>query len=125
MASLLKIPTMTDERGSLSVIDGVLPFEVKRVFYIYDVSEKRGGHRHKKNKMCLIALNGTIDIFVQTPFDTLTYTLSSPDQVLIIDPEDWHTMENFSKGSTLLVLNSHSWSKDDYIYEPYRREIAV
>ncbi|MBY0414160.1 MAG: FdtA/QdtA family cupin domain-containing protein [Bdellovibrionales bacterium] len=122
MATLIKVPTLIDERGSLTVIDQLLPFDIKRIFYIYDVAKKRGGHRHKTNKMCLIALNGSIEIHVQTPIENLVFTISSPDEVLVLEPEDWHTMDNFSKGSTLLVLNSHSWSKDDYIYEAYRVE---
>lgn len=121
MAKLINVLTMKDERGSLSVIDGQLPFEIKRVFYIYDVSSKRGGHRHIYNRMGLVALSGSLDVFVQAPNENFNFKLSSPDQVLILEPEDWHTMDNFTQGSTLLVLCSHSWSKDDYVYEPYRK----
>lgn len=112
---------MKDERGSLSVIDGHLPFEIKRIFYIYDVTSQRGGHRHIYNRMGLVVLNGSIDINIQTREEDICFHLSSPDQVLILDPEDWHTMDNFTKDSVLLVLCSHSWSKEDYIYEPYRK----
>lgn len=121
MAKLIQVPTMRDERGALTVIDGALPFEIKRVFYIYDVTSKRGGHRHVHNRMGLVALSGSIEINVQTPNEDLHFHLKSPDQVLLLEPEDWHTMDNFTKGSTLLVLNSHSWDKEDYVYEPYRK----
>lgn len=121
MAKLIQVPTKKDERGALSIIDGELPFDIKRVFYIYDVNSKRGGHRHVVTQMALVALSGSMEIYVQTPNEDLNFHLSSPDQVLLLNPEDWHTMDNFTKGSTLLVLCSHTWSKDDYVYESYRK----
>lgn len=123
MAKIITVPTISDERGSLSVLDNHLNFSIQRVFYIYNVSSKRGGHRHIENQMCLIVLNGSVDIYVQSPNEDQVFTISSPDQALLLEPEDWHTMENFTLGSTLLVLNSHAWSKEDYVYEPYRKEI--
>ena len=120
MATIIKAPTFSDERGNLTVIDKILPFDVKRVFYIYGVKSKRGGHGHFKSMVALISLNGSIDVFVQTPEKDLNYKLNSPDQVLILDPEDWHEMNNFTDGSTLLVLCSHHFDEDDYFYEPYR-----
>lgn len=122
MSNILKVPTFKDERGSLTVIDKVLPFEVKRVFYIYDVTSKRGGHGHIKSKIALIALNGSVDVIVQTPTKDEIYRLSKPDELLILEPEDWHEMDNFSKGSTLLVLCSHHYDKEDYFFEPYRKK---
>lgn len=121
MANILIIPTFKDERGSLTVIEKVLPFEVKRIFYIYDVSSRRGGHGHIKTKIALVALNGSVDIYVQTPTQDETFKLSKPDEVLILDPEDWHEMYNFSKGSILLALCSLHYDKEDYFFEPYRK----
>lgn len=121
MANLITTNTFSDERGKLSVIDKILPFEIKRVFYIYDVNAKRGGHGHIRSKIALIALNGSIDILVQTPSEDLKYHLSKPDEILILEPEDWHEMDNFSKGAVLLVLCSHHYDKEDYFFEPYRK----
>lgn len=119
MAKLLKIPTNKDARGTLSVIDGLLDFEIKRVFYIYEVSTERGGHRHKKTINALISLNGSCEVFVDNGVSKQTYLLDSPDKCLVLMPEDWHTMDKFSKGSVLLVLASEKYSRDDYIDEPY------
>lgn len=122
MANLIQIPTIKDERGTLTVIENILPFDIKRVFYIYDVGSKRGGHRHILNQMALISLNGSVEIYVQSSNKDFNFRLDSPDKVLILAPEDWHTMDNFTKGSILLVLNSHSWDKNDYVHEPYRKQ---
>jgi len=121
MAKILQVPTYKDDRGALTVIDKSLPFEVKRVFYIYDVSSKRGGHGHIQSKIALVAINGSVDIFVQTPSKNEVYKLTKPDEVLILEPEDWHEMDHFSKGAVLLVLCSHHYDKADYFFEPYRK----
>lgn len=120
MANILKVPSFIDDRGTLTVIDKILPFEVKRIFYIYDVTFKRGGHGHISSKIALIALNGSIDVIVQTPTKDVVYKLSKPDEVLILEPEDWHEMDNFSNGAILLALCSHHYDKKDYFYLPYR-----
>ena len=120
MDRIIEVPTISDERGKLTVVDGHLPFAIKRLFYIYDVTQPRGGHRHIETQMGLIALNGSIEIYCQTPKDDQPFILNNPAQVLLLDPEDWHTMNKFSKGAVLLVLCSHSWNKEDYIYDSYR-----
>jgi dTDP-4-dehydrorhamnose 3,5-epimerase-like enzyme len=120
MAEILKLKNFHDSRGSLCVLDEELPFSVKRAFFLYDVLKQRGGHMHKKSRQALICLSGSCRINVQTPEKDLTYTLSDKNSCLLLEPHDWHTMDNFTQHSILLVLASESYTPDDYIYEPYR-----
>ncbi|MBT5492670.1 FdtA/QdtA family cupin domain-containing protein [bacterium] len=119
MAHIIELPTFGDDRGNLTVVEKVLPFEIKRFYYIYDVSSQRGGHRHKKTIQALISLGGSCEIYVNDGKKEETFVLDTPNKCLILDPKDWHTMDKFSKGSTLLVFSSEFYSKDDYIDERY------
>lgn len=119
MSELIKLPTFSNERGSLTVLEKTLPFEIKRVYYIYDAHVKRGGHRHKKTVQALICLNGSCEIFINNGHSTRTVVLASPDQCLILSPEDWHTMDKFSQGAILLVCASEYYDVNDYIDEEY------
>lgn len=116
MADIVKLPLFSDERGSLCVIEKILPFDIKRVFYIFDVKEARGGHAHKNTKQALVSVAGECIVYVNNGQTKTTYQLSSPNEVLILEPEDWHTMA-FSKNCILLVLASEYYDKEDYIYE--------
>ena len=118
MAKLFSIPTYKDPRGSLSVIEKILPFDIKRVYYIYDVdNSERGHHAHKKTIQALIMLNGSCDVFVGNQKSHKKYNIDSPSKCLLINPEDFHWMSNFSNGSVLLVLASHNYDINDYIYK--------
>lgn len=119
MAKLITIPTNKDARGTLSVIDGLLDFDIKRIFYIYDVSSIRGGHRHKKTINALVSIAGSCEVFVDNGTFKETFLLDSPDKCLVLMPEDWHTMDKFTKNGILLVLASEKYSRDDYIDEKY------
>ena len=119
MAYFIDLPTFEDERGNLTVVEKVLPFDIKRFYYIYDVSGERGGHRHKKTIQALISLNGSCEIYVNDGINKETFLLDSPSKCLILNPKDWHTMDRFSNNSTLLVFSSEFYDKDDYIDEEY------
>lgn len=119
MAYFIDLPTFEDERGNLTVVEKILPFDIKRFYYIYDVTSKRGGHRHIKTIQALICLNGGCDIYVNNGIKEQVYNLTEPNKVLILDPEDWHTMDNFSQGSTLMVFASEFFDNADYIEEKY------
>ena len=103
MAYIIELPTFSDGRGDLTVVEDLLPFEVKRFYYIYNVTSQRGGHRHKKTTQALITLGGSSEIYVNNGRSETLFLLNSPDKCLILEPEDWHTMDKFSEGSTLLV----------------------
>ncbi len=121
MAELKNLPTFRDSRGDLTVIQDCLAFEIRRVYYIYNVLGQRGGHRHKVTHQAFVCLNGSCSVFCDNGSVQSTFVLNGPDQMLIVPPEDWHTMQDFSPGSVLLVLASHRYDPDDYIHEPYRK----
>ncbi|GAA4395026.1 hypothetical protein GCM10023187_01480 [Nibrella viscosa] len=95
--------------------------EVKRCFFIYDVTSdsKRGKHRHKKSRMALSCLNGTVRVYVQNRRTDAHYLLSRPEQCLLVEPEEWRIMYDFSPGAILLVYCSTPFDASDYIDKPY------
>ncbi len=122
MASIINLNTFSDKRGDLTVVEKIIPFDIKRIYYIYNVEDKnivRAGHRHKKTIQALICLNGSCEIYSDNSIKKETFTLKSPSECLILNPEDWHTMTNFSKDSVLLVLASEFYDINDYIDTPY------
>jgi len=122
MPKLIKIPTFSDHRGDLSVIESLADFDIKRIYYIYNLNdEERGGHRHKKTKQLLIAVNGSCDIYCQDKTLEYFYKLDSPRQCLFLNPEDWHKMSNFSNDCVLLLIASEEYSEDDYINEKWTK----
>ena len=94
-----------------------IPFDIKRVYYIYDVNDDiiRGKHSHKKLHQVLICLNGSVDIKIENHFGTQMYTLNDPSVGLYVGPDNWREMSNFSEGSVLLVLASEKYDENDYI----------
>jgi len=110
---LIDLKTFTDKRGNLTVIEK-LPFDIKRVFYIYGVDDSvRGGHRHKKTRQAVICLQGSCLV---GKIDDRYYHLDLPSKCLIIEPEEWHIMVNFSKDAILMVLASTEFDENDYVY---------
>ena len=122
MAHLIDLKTFTDKRGNLTVIEKVIPFDIKRIFYIYGVdSSERGGHRHHKTIQAAICIKGSCSIYCNNGHQETTFLLDQPNKCLILNPEDWHTMHNFTPDSILMVLASEYFDQDDYIFEPYKK----
>ena len=122
MASLIDLKTFTDKRGNLTVVEKVVPFEIKRLFYIYGVDDsKRGGHRHHKTIQAAICLKGHCTIYNNNGSKEEEFVLDSPSKCLLIEPKDWHTMFNFSNDAILMVLASEYFDEKDYIFEPYSK----
>lgn len=120
MASLINLKTFTDKRGNLTVIEKAVPFDIKRIFYIYGVDDsERGGHRHHKTIQAAICIRGNCTIYNDNGRDERTFVLDSPDKCLLIRPEDWHTMYDFSEDAILMVLASEYFDANDYISTPY------
>ena len=120
MAYLIDLKTFTDKRGNLTVIEKSIPFDIKRIFYIYGVdSSVRGGHRHRKTIQAAICLQGSCHIKNNNGKETAEFMLDSPDKCLILEPEDWHTMDRFTSNAILMVLASEYFDANDYIFEPY------
>jgi hypothetical protein len=120
MAQLIDLLTYNDKRGNLTVIERIIPFEIKRIFYIYGVDDSiRGGHRHKTTFQAAICLRGSCSIHSNNGSSKINYLLDNPSKCLLIDPEDWHIMDQFSPDAILMVLASTYYNADDYIYQPY------
>lgn len=120
MAHLIDLKTFTDERGNLTVIERVIPFDIKRIFYIYGVDDSvRGGHRHHKTVQAAICIQGSCKINCNNGRETLEFVLDAPYKCLILESEDWHTMSQFTNDAILMVLASEYFDSKDYIYEPY------
>ena len=119
MAHLIDIKNIGDERGIIGIIDSPdsLPFKVKRILFIKNSIEKRGNHAHKKTMQVLICINGSSEIYTNNGEKKKTFVLDSPDKGLVLNPEDWHTMENLSKDTILLALGSEYYDPEDYITE--------
>lgn len=115
----LMLPTFTDPRGSLTVLDGALPFTPLRTYWIYGADgQTRGGHRHKHTRQALLAINGTITIYMNDGVTVEHVVLDHPGKCLLVEPKDWHTM-HFGPGSVLMVMASHPYDRSEYIDTPY------
>lgn len=115
---IISIPKIEDNRGNLSVIENdVLPFDIKRVYYLYDVPSgaERGGHSHIEQKEFLIALSGSFDVILNDGKEQQTITLNKPFEGLLIHEGIWRELNNFSSGSVCLVIASAVYDEEDYI----------
>lgn len=121
MARVISLKTFTGVRGNLTVIEKVIPFDIKRLFYIYGVDDSiRGGHRHHKTIQAVICLQGKCTIHNNDGIREETFVLDSPDKCLILEPKDWHEMYAFSNDAILMVLASEYFDENDYIREKYK-----
>ena len=114
-------------KGNISVVENniTIPFDVKRVYYIYDVpgGEYRGGHAHKELKQLIIAASGSFDVVIDDGRIKRTISLNRPYIGLVIVPGIWREINNFSSGSVCLVLASEAYCKEDYIsdYDSFKK----
>jgi hypothetical protein len=120
MAYQLDLQTFTDKRGNLTVIEKVIPFAIKRIFYIYGVDGSvRGGHRHRKTIQAAICIQGECKIYNNDNSKEEIFHLDKPNKCLILETLDWHKMYEFSPDAILMVLASEDFDEADYIFEPY------
>lgn len=120
MARIIKLKTFSDSRGCLTVIEKEIPFDIKRIFYIYDLdNSSRAGHRHKKNIQGLVIMNGACFVRVNNGKEEQSFFLIKPDECLILEPEDWHIID-FSKDAVLVSFCSENFTESDYIYDKYK-----
>ena len=125
MAIIHELKTYAKGDGNLTVFESILPGVIQRVFYIYEAGHSvRAGHRHKKAWNALICLRGTCRVYVHNGQTDISFRLNNPRQCLVLEPEDWHLMDEFSDDAILLVVSNQLYDKDDYIYEPYA-ELSV
>lgn len=117
---IITLDRIEDRRGNLSVIEGdILPFEMKRVYYLYDVpgGAERGGHSHKEQQEFLIALSGSFEVVMHDSTNEVTVTLNIPNKGLLIPTGIWRELKNFSSGAVCLVIASDIYLEEDYIRE--------
>lgn len=120
MAHIIELPTHSDSRGALTVVEKVLPFAIERVYWIYQLDEKqtRGKHRHIATWQAMICLQGKCEVLVKKQQTDTVFVLNKPHQLLLLPPEDWHEMRAFEHNPLLLVFASQHFDKNDYISEP-------
>ena len=117
---LISIPKIEDPRGNLSVIEkNVIPFEIKRVYYLYDIPSgaERGGHSHIEQQEFLVALSGSFDVILNDGQNINKITLNKPFEGLLIPNGIWRELKNFSSGAVCFVIASDVFSEEDYIRE--------
>ncbi len=123
---IIDLPKIEDLRGNLSIIEQFkqIPFEIKRVHWVYDVpgGVDRGGHAYKKTDEFIVALSGSFDVEVDDGLAKKTYSLNRSYFGLFVPNGMWRTMTNFSTNSLALVLSSTEYDENDYVsdYEEYR-----
>jgi len=123
---IIELPKIADPRGNLTFIEGGrhVPFEIKRVFYLYDVptGEDRGAHAHKELHQFLVCLAGSFDVSIDDGISRQTVHLNRPWKGLHIPPMIWASEVNFDPGSVCLVLASAPYLESDYYrdYDQYR-----
>lgn len=118
MITLIDIPKITDVRGNLGVVEkDVIPFNIKRVYYLYDVPSTayRGGHSHIDQTELLIPLSGSFEVVLDNGNEKKSVLLNKPDKGLLINTGIWRELQNFSSGSVCLVLSSGEFDEADYI----------
>lgn len=117
-------------KGDISVVENgkEVPFDVKRIYYLYDVpgGADRGGHAHKELYQLIIAASGSFTVTLDDGTHKKAYTLNRPYQGLLVKPGIWRTLTDFSGGSICVVLASELYNPDDYIrdykdFEEYRK----
>ena len=115
---LLDIRRYSDTRGYLSVVEEGLdvPFDIKRIYYLYMVPEvARGAHAHKKLQQLLIATSGSVEVIMDDGIDKKSFLLDAPWKGLLIPPGLWRDLEHFTKDAVLLCLASERYDENDYI----------
>ena len=115
---IVDIRKFSDNRGYLSVIEGNvdIPFDIKRIYYLYMVPEAaRGAHAHKQLQQLLIATSGSVDITLDDGQEKKTFHLDRPWKGLLVVPGLWRDLDNFAGGTVCMVLASERYEAEDYI----------
>ena len=128
-AKLIKFNQLGDDRGHLVVVEGLkdVPFDIKRVFYIYgsDQDVVRGQHANRKTEFVLINVSGASKVTTDDGYEKTTFNLDEPDMGVYIPEMVWKNMYDFSKDSVLLVLASEHYDGNEYMrdYEEFIKEV--
>ena len=123
----IDLPTVSDERGSLTVAEAELdiPFTIRRVFYLHAVPPGliRAGHAHREQEQVILAVAGRFEVFLDDGELSKTVSLAQPDRGLYVSAMIWMEIRDFSRGAVCVVLTSTPYAEDDYLrdYEGFRR----
>lgn len=125
---IIDLPKIADHRGNLSFIEGSrhVPFDIKRVYYLYDVpgGAERGGHGHKELEQLIIAMAGSFDVVLDDGAGKERFHLNRSYFGLYVCPMIWRELDNFSSGSVCMVLASNIYDEADY-YRDYSEYLAA
>jgi dTDP-4-dehydrorhamnose 3,5-epimerase-like enzyme len=118
---IIQLPKIQDQRGNLTFIesDRHIPFDIKRVYYLYDVpgGSSRAAHGHKKLHQLMIAMSGSFDVTLDDGSEKKTFHLNRSYSGLYIPPMMWRDLDNFSSGAVCMVLASEYYDEQDYFRE--------
>jgi dTDP-4-dehydrorhamnose 3,5-epimerase-like enzyme len=124
---IIDFPKITDPRGNLTFIESNrhIPFEIQRVYYLYDVpgGAERGGHAHRELQQLIIAMSGSFDVVLDDGYEKKRFHLNRSYYGLYICPMIWREIDNFSSGSVCMVLASTFYDEADY-YRDYEEFLA-
>lgn len=125
---IVELPKITDPRGNLSFIEGGqhIPFEIKRVYYLYDVpgGSDRGSHAHKNLHQFVVAMSGSFDVVLDDGKEKKRFHLNRSYYGLYVCPMMWRDLDNFSSGAVCMVLASTHYDEADYIRD-YAQFVAA
>jgi hypothetical protein len=117
--TIIQLPQVNAEGGNITAINNLteVPFETKRVYYLYDVpgGEARGGHGHKELQQLIVAASGSFDLIIFDGKIKKTFSLNRSNIGVYMPAGLWRELDNFSSGSICLVLASLEYSEGDYI----------
>ena len=125
---IVDLPKISDPRGNLSFVEGGqhIPFEIKRVYYLYDVpgGSDRGSHAHKNLHQFIIAMSGSFDVVLDDGQQKQRFHMNRSHYGLYVCPMMWRDLDNFSSGAVCMVLASEHYDEADYIRD-YGQFLAV
>lgn len=130
-AKLIRLTKISDPRGNLSVVENHkdIPFEIKRIYYLYDMpaEAERGAHGHKKLEQLIIPLAGSFELILDDGHTKQSFYLKKPWEGLYIPPMMWRELKDFTSGAVCLVLASEYYDEQDYFrdYNEYLKAIRV
>jgi dTDP-4-dehydrorhamnose 3,5-epimerase-like enzyme len=129
LVQILNLPKISDPRGNLTFIEGKghIPFDIKRVYYLYDVpgGSERGGHAHKNLQQLIIATSGSFDVILSDGNEKKKFHLNRPSFGLYVPTMLWRELNNFSSGAVCMVLASNHYDEEDYFrnYNDYLKAV--
>jgi len=116
---LIDVPTFTDERGAISVMDKELPFQVKRVFWLHHIKDgkDRGAHALLDSSEIMVAVHGSFIVDLDDTVNKTSVLLSDPSKGLMIRPRIWFRTHSYKEDGVSLILAEEEYARDKYTYD--------